>query len=79
MKQFDVDDLLVLVLMALVILFFIPGCGCPGDSVRVVNPVTWRPLGAAELQERCGDARPGCVISGPDGDVIYMLKPDVAN
>ena len=74
MKTFDVDDLLVLVLMALVILFFIPGCGCPGDSLRVVNPVTWHPLEAAELQERWGDVRPGCVISGPDGDLIYVLR-----
>jgi hypothetical protein len=51
--------------------------GCvDSDSMRIVNPVTWHELGAAELRERCNDwseSLRGCVISAPEGDHIYTL------
>lgn len=76
--KFDIDDLLGLFIVALVIIFLIPGCvSCPGDDLRIVNPVTWHELGVTELHERCMDWDPkvrGCVISGPDGDMIYTLS-----
>lgn len=59
------------------LLIFLTGCAsCPGDELRVVNPVSWAELDLPKLQDRCNDWSPnlrGCVVSGPDGDRIYVL------
>lgn len=66
--------LAVIVVAAMLIL---AGCvSCPGDELRIVNPVTWHELEAAELHDRCMDwdeKTRGCVISGAEGDHIYTL------
>lgn len=58
------------------VLLLLTGCACPGDDLRIVNPVQWGELDLPQLQDRCSDWSDklrGCVISGPDGDMIFTL------
>jgi hypothetical protein len=62
--------------MRIILICLLSGCGCPGDNLRVVNPVTWHELDYPYLQEMCQSWDPktrGCVISRADGDHIYTL------
>jgi hypothetical protein len=63
--------------MSAIAMAILSGCiSCPGDDLRIVNPVTWHELSAADLVLECRDADPslrGCVVSRADGDHIYTL------
>lgn len=56
------------------VLVALSGCACPGDENRIVHPVSWYELPAAELYVMCRETSiRGCVVSRPEGDSIYTL------